>query len=58
MTVEVNLIAEELLSGKRPLATRGRFVLVAADAEGRPTSVPPFTQNLDTFHSSGEPSCL
>ena len=38
--VEVDLIAEDLLSGRRRLATRGRFVLVALDADGRPTTVP------------------
>ncbi len=41
MTVEVDLYAEELLSGDRQLGTRGRFVLVALDAHGRPTAVPP-----------------
>ncbi len=40
MTVEVDLYAEELLSGDRQLGTRGRFVLVALDAHGRPTAVP------------------
>ena len=40
MTVEVKLFAEQLLSGKRQLCTRGRFVLVALDNRGRPTGVP------------------
>src|SRR5207237_6322431 len=31
MTVKVELFAEQLLSGKRQLCTRGRFVLVALD---------------------------
>jgi len=39
MTVEVSLFAEELLSGRRRLCTRGRFVLVALDHQGRPTTV-------------------
>jgi acyl-CoA hydrolase len=40
MTVSVDLIAEDLLSGARNLATRGRFVLVALDSMGRPTPIP------------------
>lgn len=40
MTVEVDLFSEDLLSGDRQLATRGRFVLVGLDAHGRPTPVP------------------
>ena len=35
------LIAEDLHSGERKLCTRGHFVMVALDADGRPTSVPP-----------------
>ena len=41
MTVQVELIAEDLHSGERKLCTRGHFVMVARDADGRPTSVPP-----------------
>lgn len=40
MTVQVELIAEDLHSGDRKLCTRGHFVMVALDAEGHPTSVP------------------
>lgn len=40
VTVDVDLYAEDLLSGDRQLATRGRFVLVALDAHGKPTTVP------------------
>ncbi len=40
MVVEVELYAENLHSGARQLATRGRFVLVALDPDGHPTSVP------------------
>jgi acyl-CoA hydrolase len=40
MTVEVDLYAEDLLTGDRQLGTRGRFVLVALDAHGKPTAVP------------------
>ncbi len=41
ITVEVELHAEDLLTGDRQLGTRGRFVLVALDAHGKPTGVPP-----------------
>lgn len=43
MTVEVELFSEELLTGARQLATRGRFRLVALDADGKPTAVPTLT---------------
>lgn len=46
MTVEVDLYAEELLSGDRQLGTRGRFVLVALDAHGRPTAVPALNSSV------------
>lgn len=42
ITVEVDLYAEDLLSGDRQLGTKGRFVLVALDTYGKPTAVPPF----------------
>jgi acyl-CoA hydrolase len=38
--VEVQLVAEDLLCGERELCTRGRFVMIALDARGRPTAVP------------------
>ena len=38
--VEVQLFAEQLLSGRRQLCTRGRFVLVALDDRGQPARVP------------------
>lgn len=41
MTVEVELFSEELLTGERKLATRGRFLLVALGVDGKPTVVPP-----------------
>lgn len=40
MSVEVDLFAEDLLTGDRQLATRGRFVMVALDAHGRAVGVP------------------
>lgn len=40
MRVEVELFAEDLLSGERERCTRGRFVMVALDARGRPAPVP------------------
>ena len=39
MTVEVELWAEDLLSGARELCTRGSFILVAVDENGRPVAI-------------------
>jgi acyl-CoA hydrolase len=39
VTVDVELWAEDLLTGCRELCTKGSFVLVAVDAEGRPTPI-------------------
>lgn len=39
MTVEVELWAEDLLTGKRELCTKGSFVLVAVDEHGRPVPI-------------------
>lgn len=39
--VEVELVAEEALSGEREPSARGRFVMVAIGADGRPVAVPP-----------------
>lgn len=44
MTVEVELCSEDLLSGARQLATRGRFVMVALDEVGKPSAVPQLAQ--------------
>jgi uncharacterized protein (TIGR00369 family) len=41
MTVEVDLVAENLLTGERKTCTQGRFVMVALDDERRPKPVPP-----------------
>ena len=43
MQVDVDLIAEDLISGRRELGTRGRFVMIALDEARQPTSVPPLT---------------
>jgi uncharacterized protein (TIGR00369 family) len=40
MQVEVDVVAEDLLSGARELCTRGRFVMIAIDADGAPAPVP------------------
>ncbi|MBN8465071.1 acyl-CoA thioesterase [Corallococcus exiguus] len=48
LTVDVELFAEDLLSGARQLCTRGRFILVALDAERRPTAVPPLAPETQT----------
>jgi len=39
MTVEVELWAEDLLTGTRELCTKGSFVLVAVDQDGRPIPI-------------------
>jgi uncharacterized protein (TIGR00369 family) len=39
MTVEVELWAEDLLTGKRELCTKGTFLLVAVDENGRPAAI-------------------
>jgi acyl-CoA hydrolase len=39
LTVEVELWAEDLLTGKRELCTKGSFVLVAVDDQGRPVAI-------------------
>ena len=39
--VEVDLIAEDLLTGDARLCTRGRFTMIALDAHGTPTAVVP-----------------
>lgn len=41
MQVEVELVAEDPLSGVAQLATRGKFLMIALDEHGRPTPVPP-----------------
>ncbi|WP_083382416.1 acyl-CoA thioesterase [Lysobacter enzymogenes] len=40
MQVEVEMIREDLLTGESQLATRGRFTMIALDADGKPTAVP------------------
>lgn len=39
MQVDVELHAEDALAGTRRLCTRGRFTMIALDAEGRPATV-------------------
>ena len=39
LTVEVELWAEDLLTGQRELCTKGSFVLVAVDEQGRPMPI-------------------
>jgi acyl-CoA hydrolase len=41
MKVEVDVVAENLLSGERKLCTQGRFTMIALDPLGRPTQAPP-----------------
>jgi acyl-CoA hydrolase len=46
VAIDVELYAEDLLTGARRLGTRGRFVMVAVDAEGRPIPVPPLPRQI------------
>ena len=39
MTVAVDLIHEDALSGSRRAAVRGTFEMIAVDANGRPTPI-------------------
>jgi acyl-CoA hydrolase len=39
MTIEIEMYAEDLLTGARHLCTTGRSVMVAVDDDGRPTPV-------------------
>lgn len=41
MTVEVELWAEDLITRERQLSTKGKFVLVAVDEDGRAVPLPP-----------------
>ncbi|WP_414717241.1 acyl-CoA thioesterase [Tahibacter sp.] len=41
MQVEVDLIAEDPLSGDARLCTQGRFTMIALDSHGSPTAVAP-----------------
>lgn len=41
MKVEVEMTAEDPLTGDRRVCTTGRFVMVALDSNGSPASVPP-----------------
>ena len=52
MTVSVDLVAEDLLSGERQLCAQGRFVLVAVDESHRPTEVPPMSDQPHQLSSS------
>jgi acyl-CoA hydrolase len=52
MTVSVDLMAEDLLSGERQLCAQGRFVLVALDENQRPVAVPPVATSLNQSGAS------
>jgi acyl-CoA hydrolase len=41
MVVEVELMAENMISGDRRLCTRGQFNMVALDEHGKPTPIQP-----------------
>ena len=40
MHVEVEMTAEDLLSGDRRVCTTGRFVMIALDSNGSPAPIP------------------
>jgi acyl-CoA hydrolase len=40
MQVEVEMTAEDPLTGDRRVCTTGRFVMIALDSHGTPTAVP------------------
>ena len=44
MTVDVEMYTEDLLTGVRQLATRGKFILVALDAQEQPVTVTPLSR--------------
>lgn len=52
MTVSVDLVAEDLLSGQRQLCAQGRFILVAMDENQRPVAVPPVATSLNQSAST------
>ncbi len=51
MAVQVDLFAEDLLSGARRLATRGSFTLVALDDRGQPTPIPALGSGASPPHA-------
>lgn len=51
MDVEVDLVAEDLLSDRRTLCTRGRFVMVAVDGQG---PLPPLGSAPEAAGETGE----
>jgi acyl-CoA hydrolase len=47
MHVEVEMTAEDPLSGDRRVCTTGRFVMIALDSNGSPTTVPAMPGSTD-----------
>ncbi|GLQ89488.1 acyl-CoA thioesterase [Dyella flagellata] len=45
MKVEVEMTAEDPLTGDRRVCTTGRFVMIALDSNGSPTQVPPLHED-------------
>src|SRR3546814_12735590 len=56
MQVEVELVAEDLLSGEREQCTRGRFVMIALHARGRPAPVPALPTGCHRLPPSATPT--
>ena len=49
MQVEVDLVAEDPLTGDARLCTRGRFTMIALDAHGTPTAVAALPESSSTL---------
>jgi len=46
MHVEVEMTAEDLLSGDRRICTTGHFVMIALDSNGSPTAIPALSADI------------
>lgn len=46
MQVEVEMTAEDPLSGDRRICTTGRFVMIALDSNGSPTTIPRLSESI------------
>lgn len=57
LIVEVEMHSEDLHSGERRLCTKGRFVMVALDSDGRPCPVPPL-KTSESATKGGIQECL
>ncbi len=56
MSVDVEVITENLISGERKLCTRGHFVMIALDPLGQPTAVPPLPASTAPVAQAPQPA--